>query len=175
VHTQVHLPKWGEGSVLLPAADPHVRSIIHQALLRSLETVGALKGNAQLANWRAGVLLICEQSGFNEDFLKHFRHVRWDDGSACGRSILTRKTVVIADVMADAAFATHCRIAEAAGFRAVQSTPMLSRSGAFVGVISTHHRYVYRPSEKELQELSVIGRAAADAVIYHRALLNSVL
>ena len=46
--------------------DAHVLSIVRQALLRSLETVGALKGNAQLANWRTGVLLICEQCGFDE-------------------------------------------------------------------------------------------------------------
>jgi len=150
--------------------DAHVLSIVRQALLRSLETVGALKGNAQLANWRTGVLLICEQCGFDEEFLGHFRQVKWDDGSACGRSILARKTIMIADVMADSEFRPHWKIAEAAGFRAVQSTPMLSRSGAFIGVISTHHGYIHHPSEKELHELLNIGRAAADAVIRHRAL-----
>jgi hypothetical protein len=35
--------------------------------------------------------------------------------------------VVIPDVATDPAFAPHCAIAQAAGFGAVQSTPMVSR------------------------------------------------
>src|SRR5262249_50227941 len=58
----------------------------------------------------------------------------------------------------------------ALSYSSLQSTPMLSRSGAFIGVISTHHGYIHHPSEKELHELLNIGRAAADAVIRHRAL-----
>jgi hypothetical protein len=50
-------------------------------------------------------------------------------------------------------FVPHWEIAEAAGFRAVQSTPMLSRSGALIEIISTHHHYIHFPSEEELPEV----------------------
>jgi len=49
-------------------------------------------------------------------------------------------------------FVPHWEIAEAAGFRAVQSTPMLSRSGALIEIISTH-QYIHFPSEEELHEV----------------------
>ena len=40
-----------------------------------------------------------------------------------------------------------------AGVRAVQSTPLIGRSGTVLGIISTHWREPYRLSNRELQTL----------------------
>jgi PAS domain S-box-containing protein len=50
------------------------------------------------------------------------------------------------------------------GIRAVQATPLVSRSGHFVGVISTYWREVYSPNERKLRFLNLLARQAADAL-----------
>jgi PAS domain-containing protein len=55
------------------------------------------------------------------------------------------------------------------GIRAVQSTPLLSRSGQLLGMISTHWRQPHQPSERALRLLDVLARQTADLVERSRA------
>src|SRR5215475_3715804 len=50
------------------------------------------------------------------------------------------------------------------GIRAVQSTPLLSRGGHVLGMISTHWRQPHCPSERDLRLLDVLARQAADLI-----------
>jgi signal transduction histidine kinase/ActR/RegA family two-component response regulator len=52
----------------------------------------------------------------------------------------------------------------AGGVRAAQSTPLLSRSGKLVGMISTHWKRPHQPSERDIRLLDVIARQAADLI-----------
>ena len=52
----------------------------------------------------------------------------------------------------------------AAEARAVQSTPLLSRSGHVLGIFSTHYRIPRRPSERDLRLLDILARLAADLI-----------
>src|SRR5262249_51177579 len=85
--------------------------------------------------------------------------------TACGRVLQSRSTIVIEDVMADPDFAPYREVAHRAGFRAVQSTPLVSHSGAFVGVVSSHFSTVQRPTELQLRWLKEAAESAADAII----------
>jgi len=51
-----------------------------------------------------------------------------------------------------------------AGVRAVQSTPLLSRSGNLLGMLSTHYRTPRRPEEQDLQRLDLLARLTADII-----------
>jgi GAF domain-containing protein len=53
--------------------------------------------------------------------------------------------------------------------RAVQSTPLVSRTGELLGMISTHWREPHQPSERALQRLDIIARQAADLIERGRA------
>jgi PAS domain S-box-containing protein len=53
---------------------------------------------------------------------------------------------------------------ERRGIRAVQSTPLISRTGQLVGIISTHWREPHAPGEPELRFLDLLARQAADAI-----------
>ncbi len=64
----------------------------------------------------------------------------------------------------EASFKPHRRIAAAAGFRAVQSTPLKSRGGSVLGMLSTHFRQPHRPSERDQRLLDLHARHAADLV-----------
>jgi GAF domain-containing protein len=48
--------------------------------------------------------------------------------------------------------------------RAVQSTPLISRSGELLGMISTHWREPHQPTERALRRLDVLARQAADLI-----------
>ena len=48
--------------------------------------------------------------------------------------------------------------------RAVQSTPLVSRSGQLLGMISTHWREPHQPTEHRLRFLDVLARQAADLI-----------
>jgi signal transduction histidine kinase len=47
---------------------------------------------------------------------------------------------------------------------AVQSTPMISRTGALVGMLSTHFSEPHRPSERDLRLIDLMARQAADLI-----------
>jgi signal transduction histidine kinase len=51
-----------------------------------------------------------------------------------------------------------------AGISAMQSTPLISRSGTLVGMISTHWRHSYHPTDSELENFDILARQAADAL-----------
>ena len=55
------------------------------------------------------------------------------------------------------------------GILAVQSTPLVSRAGALVGMISTHWLEPHELSESEQLALNVLARQAADFIERSRA------
>jgi hypothetical protein len=71
---------------------------------------------------------------------------------------------VIADVCSDPDFEPHRAIAAAAGFRAVQSTPLTDACGQLRGVLSTHYPVEYRPPEESLQLMRRFGMLMADTI-----------
>ncbi len=58
-------------------------------------------------------------------------------------------------------------VLEAAGVRAVQSTPLLARDGRLLGMLSTHWTEPHRPDDSTLRILDILTREAAD-LIEHR-------
>lgn len=59
------------------------------------------------------------------------------------------------------------------GIRSAQTTPLLSRTGALLGMISTHWAYPHRPSDRDLRLLDILARQAAD--ILDRTLAEEAL
>jgi len=48
------------------------------------------------------------------------------------------------------------------GIRSAQTTPLLSRSGELLGMISTHWTHPHEPSQRDLRLLDILARQAAD-------------
>ena len=119
-------------------------------------------GNIQLLDPQQKVLIA--QRGFGQEFLDFCREVSVEDESVCGRSLRSGERIIIEDVETDAAYAPLRPVARAAGFRAVQSTPLIDRDGTQLGMLSTHFRSPHRPSQEELQQLDLYVRQAADFI-----------
>ena len=106
-------------------------------------------GNIQLLE--DGVLRIVSHRGFDAPL---------PDPVRSGASALSTR-VIVENVDSAAMLA--------AGVRAYQSTPLISRSGQMVGMFSTHYRTPRRPGERELRLLDVLSRQAADLIERKRA------
>jgi PAS domain S-box-containing protein len=145
-------------------ACPDLRTALDDVLDHAIQTTGASFGNIQLYNPETQALEIVVQRGFQQEFLDHFRRVRVDEGSACAQAMQSGARIIIENVHLDPAYEPHRPIAAAAGYQAVQSTPLKSRSGNIVGMLSTHFRQPHRVSERDQQLLDLYARHAADFI-----------
>jgi len=141
-----------------------VREGLEDMLDAAIALLGADMGNVQMLDPHKKVLEIIAQRGFREDFLEFFREVTADHDSACGRTLREGRRTIIEDVEADAGFAPYREIAAAAGYRGVQSTPLIGRDGTVYGMLSTHFRAPHRPSEQELRRLDLYIHQAVDFI-----------
>ena len=151
---------------LLLAGDLQV--VLDETLVAVMGLQSADFGNVQLNDPEQGGLVIAAQRNFQAEFLEYFALVSGDD-SACGRAAGMRARVVIEDVETDESFAPHRRIAAAAGFRAVQSTPLISHRGELLGMISTHFRKPHVFSDTELRLTDLYARHATQMIERNRA------
>jgi hypothetical protein len=62
----------------------------------------------------------------------------------------------------DAEFATFLKVARAAGFRAVQSTPFFTSDGLLLGMVSVHFANIHEPTLIELNTLRSYSVLAAE-------------
>jgi signal transduction histidine kinase/DNA-binding NarL/FixJ family response regulator len=83
---------------------------------------------------------------------------------ACGTALAQRTRVVVEDVNQAPCFEAFRDIARQAGFRSVHSTPLITRAGRIVGVLSTHAPEVRVPSPWQTHLLDLCARQAADFI-----------
>jgi len=142
-------------------AQSELQPLLEEVLTAVIELQDAHFGNIQVYNRTTSSLRIVAHRGFNPDFLQHFRDCQ-DETTTCGRALIHRERVLVENIRNDPQFASHRTAAEAAGFCAVQSTPLLSRRGKVLGVISTHFPDPHRPSDRELRFTHLYACIAAE-------------
>ena len=147
---------------LLQAGDSSL--LLHDILDAAIEITGAQMGNIQLLDGDS--LRITAQRGFDRPFLEFFASVHGDQ-AACGAALQRGERVIVDDVLNSPIFVgtPALDVMIAAGARAVQSTPLVSRSGRLLGMFSTHYRRApQQPSERVLRLLDILARQAADLI-----------
>src|SRR5262249_42797589 len=144
--------------------DPHFLKRYRHSMLTAMveaaiQAASADMGNIQLFDRASGALRIKAQCGFSEPFLKFFDCV-YDGHAACGSAFKSRSQVIVEDAAESPIFVgtPALEVVLDAGVRAVQSTPLVGRSGRILGIVSTHWRTPGRPSSQELRLLDVLAR-----------------
>jgi PAS domain S-box-containing protein len=120
----------------------------------------------QLFHPERGELQLLAYRGFNAAAAAFWEWVRPASSSTCGVALATRRRAIVADIeLSDFLKGSEdletCRHT---GVRAVQSTPLISRTGRLLGMISTHWRNAHHPIEHDLRLLDVLARQAADLI-----------
>ncbi len=144
-----------------------LQSLLEQVLDATIELQQAEFGNMQLSDPQTNVLKLVAQRGFTQDFIDYFDVV--DDDNAARGGAMRRRERVIEDLETDPAYERHRDIAGKAGFRAVQSTPLISRNGEMLGMISTHFRDPHRPSDSQVRITDLYALQAATLIERQRA------
>lgn len=103
-------------------------------------------------------LLLMTARNVSPAFHERFSVVLPGDGSSCGHCLRTGTSAYIADVRDDATFETYRDIAEAMGFRAMQSTPLCDGAGNLFAVITT---LFAEPHQFRVTERTTLEREAS--------------
>jgi len=84
--------------------------------------------------------------------------------SSCTQALKLGKRAIIADFEQwdDIAGTEDLNAFRRTGIRSAQSTPLLSREGRLLGMISTHWSAPHQPSQRDLRLLDILARTAAD-------------
>src|SRR6185312_4751448 len=118
-----------------------------------------------------GELRLLASRGLTPEGEKLWEWVRFDTDSTCGQALRTGKRVIAPNV-ATSEFLAGTRGGAAlmeAGIQSAQSTPLFSRSGSFIGMISSHWCRPHTPAERDLRFLDILARQAADLIERKRA------
>jgi two-component system CheB/CheR fusion protein len=144
------------------ATETHLHDALAHVVSAALDLHGADQGHVQLFDRESQRLQIVAQRGCAVPFLERFASIAMDDPSSFGQVLRTRQIAQTADTGELDEDAPLRRLAAEAGYRAVQSTPLVSREGHLLGVLSVHFRERHRFSDRDLQLSALLGRQAAD-------------
>lgn len=139
-----------------------MQEALDEILDASVSLLQADFGNIQLLDPQTQTLTIVAHSGFRQSFLDAFATVDAGDESACGRALRSGRRAVVEDVQEDADYAPYRKVALQAGYRAVQSTPLISHEGKVLGILSNHFREPTTLPRRAEQLLDLMARQAAD-------------
>lgn len=108
---------------------------------------------------------------FHPKSAEYWQKVSIHSGTSCGSALQHGERIIISDIEAaqssiDGETLYHYKLS---GIASVQSTPLTTRDGRVVGIISTHWRTSHYPTERELRLLDVLARQAADLLERHKA------
>ena len=136
-----------------------MREALAEILAAAVELQGTDLGTLRLRD--AGRFRFLTQIGFSPDYVQRVEQLESGGDPAAARALAEGRRIVIEDVRAEKRFARYRAVAEAAGYRAVQSTPLISHSGAMLGILSTHFRQPRRQSPRDEQLLDLLAGQAA--------------
>ncbi len=143
--------------------------LVSEILDAGIAITRADMGNIQLLD-RDGELKIAAQRGLKAPFLE-FLDKAHDGVAAWGRALRPGARVIVDDIASSPVFIGTPALAAMmeAEVQAVQSTPLISRSGQLLGMFSTYYRTHRRPTERDLRLMDVLARQAADLTERKRA------
>ncbi len=111
-------------------------------------------------------LYLLAHRGFSDEAAEFWKWVYVSSGSTCGEALRSRRRILIPDVE-DCDFmrgtedqTTYLKT----GIHGCQTTPLMSRNGKMVGMMSTHWRGPYEATERQLRFFDVLSRQAADFI-----------
>jgi PAS domain S-box-containing protein len=148
---------------LISEATPE--SLYAQLLGAAMELMASDCASVQMLADHASLRLLAWRN-FHPDSAAFWERVEVGAGSTCSKALSDNERVVVADIEACEFMAGTADQLEyrRSGIRAVQSTPLRSRSGRPLGMISTHWRTPHRPTDEDFRFFDVLARQAADLI-----------
>jgi two-component system sensor histidine kinase/response regulator len=146
---------------LLAAGDR--QPLLQEIMDTTVAIMGAARGTLQLLEGDS--LRIVAHHGHQQPFLEFFASAE-TRASVCGEALAHGQRVVVPDIEESPLFAgtPSLSVLREAGVRAVQSTPMVSRAGRLLGILTTQWDTPFSPDEHGLWRIDLLARQAADLI-----------
>ena len=150
------------GSQLI--TEDRIDVLYEQIIEAAIALMGSDMASLQMLVPERNELRLLAWRGFHPESAEFWESVSLNSSSACGVALYLSDRIVVPnvetwDLIAGTEDMDHFRLC---GIQAVQSTPLISRRGRLVGMISTHWRSPYKPSEGELARFDLLARQTAD-------------
>jgi two-component system CheB/CheR fusion protein len=125
-------------------------------------------GSVHLFDTGSELLSLATTAGLGDAFSNRHRSLDPAHDSAFARALKTGRRVVVEDYEKDPGASDSNRAAES-GYRAIDITPLTTRSGERLGLMAIYYRQPHRPTEKDMQRTDLYARQAADLIERKRA------
>lgn len=149
---------------------------LYQQLLGAMMALMSSDGaSMQILQADTGFLKLLAWRGFHPDAAAFWDCVDASSASSCAEALRTGRRILVTDTEA-CDFLAGTKDLEAyrlSNLRAVQSTPLRSRTGRALGMCSTHWTRPHEPTADEFSRFDVLVRQAADLI--ERAETEAVL
>ena len=141
-------------------------SLYAQILGAAMELMASDAASVQMLAADHASLRLLAWKNFHPDSAAFWQRVAVAAGSTCGRALRDNARVVVADIEACDFMAgtPDQREYRRSGIRAAQSTPLRSRTGRPLGMLSTHWRTPHTPTDEDFTFFDVLARQAADLI-----------
>ena len=151
-------------------AEGNVQVLIEEILAEAISIMNADGGTLQLLDEATQELTFAATKGLDQGLTAHFERVSATSQSSCGRALASGvRAWVDFDAPENEDPDGSLRRHAAYGFRSAQSTPLVSRSGRVLGMISTHWREHRTGNDRDAHFLDLLSRQAADLIERTRA------
>ena len=123
-------------------------------------------GSMQRFDAERHALELIAHHGLDDEAVAFWQWVQPGRPTTCGKALQVGARVVVGDFdTCDfiAGSEDHAAFRKA-GVRSAQSTPLLTRDGRLIGMITTHWTREHAPQARELQLLDIVARQAADLI-----------
>ena len=144
------------------ATEDAMPTLLQSVVDAAVAVADAGMGILQLAEPSTQTLRVTAQCGFGPEFLD--RLTGFDN-------VMPQRNerLIVEDVMHSPLFVGTplAPMLQAAGVRAIQSTPILARDGRVLGAVSTCWTQPHRPDEGVLRIVDLLAREAADLIEHH--------
>jgi PAS domain S-box-containing protein len=133
-------------------------ALYQRVLDAAISLMSADKGSIQKYDAERDELQLLVSRGFRPELVAFCERIDRKSATSCGMALAAERRVIIPDT-------ERSDIADTgADIRAMQSTPLVSRSGRLLGMLSTLWGKPHFPAEHELRALDVFARQAADLI-----------
>ena len=146
-------------------------ALYHRILDAAMVVMSSDMASMQLLDPERKQLRLLTWKGFHPQSAAFWERVHFHSTTTCGLASSAGCRVVVPDIETCDVMAGTPDLDEyrRSNIRAVQSTPLVSRSGQLLGMISTHWREPHQPTDPALRRLDVVARQAADLIERSRA------
>ena len=140
--------------------------LYEQILNAAMAVMRSQAASMQISEPGTGILKLLAWRGFHPDAAAFWDRVDCNSASTCGEALKTGRRILVSDTETCAFMAgTEDLVAyRLSNLRAVQSTPLRSRYGRALGMVSTHWREPHEPSKDDFSRFDVLARQAADLI-----------